>query len=75
MKNIYIYNVQTSKIHIKDYCGHCDADENNPNSKYKFFPSEAAVYKEYGNSVSMCKHCSKKRDKVLAKNNAGRSKR
>jgi len=60
-KEMYLYNTNTDKLHIKGYCQH--ASERLPN--YISFCSEDEALAYGGRSVSFCKSCQKKRDKMM----------
>ena len=60
-KEMYLYNTNTNKLHIKGYCQY--ASERLPN--FISFCSEDEALAHYGRSVSFCKPCQKKRDKMM----------
>lgn len=62
---IYIYNLKTKTLHIKDYCCYAKICVNDPN--YRYFAAEYEAREFANGQLFMCKNCSKKRDKILAK--------
>lgn len=60
-KEMYLYNTNTDKLHIKGYCQY--ASERFPN--FISFCSEDEAFAHYARSVSFCKSCQKKRDKMM----------
>lgn len=63
MKNIFLYNTRTRKLHIKGLCPHTKglcAD-------YLEFASENEALAYDGRAVGMCKLCQRKREKELVK--------
>lgn len=60
-KEMYLYNTNTDKLHIKGYCQY--ASERLPN--FISLCSEDEAFAHYGRSVSFCKSCQKKRDKMM----------
>lgn len=59
MKLIYLYYPRTGKLHIEGFCGYVKNCDCIP------FDSEAKARAFAHGSVSMCKKCRDKRDKVL----------
>ncbi len=60
MKPKYLYYPRTGKLHIEGYCGYaknCDCFS---------FATEAEARAFAHGSVSMCKKCQNKRDKLLS---------
>lgn len=58
---MYLYNKNTRTLHIKDYCQHAKGIS----PDYISFCSEDEAIARYGRSVSFCKLCQRKRDKMM----------
>ena len=61
----YIYNTKTHILHIEGFC--YNAKYCPTSSNLKIFSSEDEVLAYDGRSVSLCKICQKKRDKLVLK--------
>ena len=59
MKEVFVYNPKTGKLHIKGYCAHTRGNC----SDYIVFNSENEALAYDGRAVGMCKICQKKREK------------
>lgn len=64
MAKPYIYNVKTHTLHIEGFCYLTFAGKFY-GTDYKCFKNEDDVLAFDGRSVSMCKLCMKKRDKMI----------
>ena len=69
MAKPYIYNVNTHTLHIEGFC-HLTSGGKFYGTDYKCFENEDEVLAFDGRTVSMCKLCMKKRDKMI-KNHKG----
>lgn len=61
MKEKYLYNPQTNKLHIKDYCVHTKGNC----STYLPFDSEDEALAYDGRAVGFCKLCLKERERRM----------
>lgn len=73
MAKPYIYNVKTHTLHIEGFCYHAFKGMHYGND-YKCFEDEDDVLAFDGRTVSMCKLCMKKRDKIIKTHNKGEMK-
>ena len=64
MAKPYIYNLSTHMLHIRGYCCHTN-EKTKDDETYKSFDSEHDVVAYDGRSVSMCKKCMQKREKII----------
>lgn len=63
MSKDYIYHRINHKLHIRGYCHYCNSAASPP---FLFFDTENDVAKFAQQKYSMCKICSKKRDRILS---------
>ena len=61
---MYIYNLKTHTLHIEGYC-RCTFKGMHYGDNYKRFYTEDDAIAYDGRSVSMCKNCQKKRDRLV----------
>jgi len=61
MREKFIYNKKTCKLHIAGYCSYVPSEVKL--SDYEYFDTEGEVLAFDGRAVSMCKICQQKRDK------------
>ena len=67
MKEFYVYNPRTHKLHISGYC---------PNSigpDYETFSSEESAISFHAGQVIFCKACKKKIDSLIRKDKNNKS--
>ena len=64
MERPYIYNIKTHTLHIEGFC-HCTSKDRSYGSGYKCFSTEDDAVAFDRRTVSMCKLCMKKRDKII----------
>lgn len=72
MRKPYIYNTKTHTLHIEGFC-HCTFEGMSYGSEYKCFSTENDAVTFDGRTVSMCKLCMKKRDKIVKLQKWGKS--
>lgn len=61
MKEKYLYNPKTRKLHIKEYCMHAKGNC----STYLPFDSEDEALAYDGRAVGLCKLCLKERERRM----------
>ena len=58
MKEVFLYNTTTHRLHIKGYCPHTKGS----NTGFLEFKSEDDALAYDGRAVGMCKICQRKRE-------------